>query len=363
MNLSILRLALSNKFHDSPYYNNNCCQKYLNIYDCMFKNLFSSVTVGHYSRLFVYRTNFLELLSTAIRIDTGPYTNQIITKKFIPTQPYVFTYCVFSGISSSNDGGALYISTTNSIPSIYHCIFQSCSSSTTAGAFMLTSQCSKAIINYTCVSNCYAPTTNGFRILCGGLVSSLISIYKCSETQSGSYGSFWIENIFEKLSDLNSSYNCLVAHGAGIRIHNAPNCVIERSHIEACISMSILIIFYSRDFVLNNMNLVNNSESRDYIIHIDNEICIQRSYLFGNKGKYLSQNTLTFSECVFDIDRNNNWIYISSNLFNIESTLLLDLDVLNSIKCRELFDQIGIQTKIIKGSLRNVFAYFLMMNI
>jgi len=261
------------------------------------------------------------------------YNGDIFIERKSPASSCQFSDCLFNTISSQLDGGAIYFNIVGRI-AMQMCRFDKVTTTMKYGAFYIGIKCTEAIINRTCINDCSATETHGFKIDClGSQVTNLVVTF-CARSTVGSYGSIWFNAKPLLVTDVNSTFNRINAHGAGIWFDNCKEFVSSRLHIESCVSMGVMMMRYSLNMQVHYMNFVRNTNSRDALLYVTEAVTLSDcTFFYNTNGLSNKISVLTFSDCVFSIAQASGAKYIGNNIFSTSEYTMKNVFVPNSAMC------------------------------
>jgi len=277
--------------------------------------------------------SFAFLLDRVATISQMDYLNRVFSSRIIPSSSCTFSKCSFRSISSNGDGGAIFFNVAGQIM-INVCVFSDVITSASCGAIYIGSSCTKAIINRACMNKCSAENTHGFKIDCTGSQISSVVVTYCASTEVGAWGSLWFNAKPSLVCDINSTYNSISNHGAGIWFEYCPGFVASRLHIEGCVSKGVVMLRESKDFQIQYMNFVRNRNTNDALLYITLSSSFMNCAFFYNINGFLNNPSLaTFSNCIFDFNKVSGANYQITNMFNAATYTMINQIVPHSGEC------------------------------
>ena len=339
-NLSINFLSIQYFTKTSPFFISNNYQN--------FNYLTNINTFYFFSKFLIQNTNlnnkisfsfFKNYLNSIIIFDSN-YFNFFLNSRIVSVGHTVFELCSFISISSTSNGGCFYNNLNNQNTTFIKCNFISCSTTQYGGAIYIESNCGSLKILNSCFNNCFGSETHTFRVLSSNFYFYNLLIFQCNINPVSSYGAFLVLSKIEGGTKLNSSHNMILHHGPGIWFDYSNEKYISDLNIFNCTGRGINVIMNSNNFHVNFMNFINNKETMHGLLYINNNALYSNSLFISNFGNYIFGSLITFSNCIFDIDKLTSATYINVNFFKINTYTLIVNNLINLKKCEFFFETI-----------------------
>jgi len=254
---------------------------------------------------------FSGFLARAIYLNSGPYVDLVQNSRLNSISgdngEILFRNCRFQNIHSSESGSAFYANLVASIE-IDDCSFYSLYTSQKYAAFYISSSITSAIINRICLSKCKAQSeVHAFMLEPAESYIDRGFVFMCSTECIGSFGSMCFRKP-KLITNINSSSNSVLNHGAAFYIYEARYSEIRFISIQHCVGKAIerfndayhLNLEYHN---LYNITCLNEDSGWNGALQIGTT-CVNVSYRYCSfvsmKGKFTYSFLATFYNCSFD---------------------------------------------------------------
>jgi hypothetical protein len=275
--------------------------------------------------------------------------------------------CLFRTITSSNDGGALYCSTSVTYLLIESTSFISCKTSLNGGAIHFSNANGQCVLYEVCGYDC--STTNNYRtqfvytLVKNGISSknyiNYSTISRCVNENSDAWyllllnnGKICCPSVNISMNKDRGESNYFVPSSDS----NSVTCSLSYSSFtDNFATYCTCIIFWrsSAKFEIKSCNILRNTQSTlssEGTIYSIGELTISDSWILQNKANYIffqGSYITTLSKCTVDSTSNNK----NLNTQNIVTkSFILALDHMSTQNCHSQYDAIGTLTPIIQPS-------------
>ena len=364
MNYSLNNFFLKFNLNIGPLFNKN---NYLNNFNSIYisKSFSTIYFFNNFQNLKILNNKFFNILSNSIILQNLNFNN-LCNNRYSNSFTDI-SYSSFCNISSTSNGGSIFISLPSSNINLKFCSFINCTSQGGfGGAIFISSTCNSYYHSNICFSNCFASQTHSFRIECSNINCSNFLVIFCSKSLLSSYGSFLLKQK-SNIKNFNSTNNQILHHGTGYFLFESNFHQISFGFIDNCIARGILQHDNSGNSLINHLNVFNNTHTQDGIIsfylnsnsnHFVN--CIfKKNFISNNRFLY---GSCFFSNCTFDISTFNGGTFLISNEFlNLIKTTFIT-KIYYHEKCLDLFNEIITNNLNKKTNKIFIFNIILLIN-
>jgi hypothetical protein len=310
------------------------------------------------------------------------YNSQTPTSRQNPSESSVYVLnCLFSSISSSSDGGALYI-TSATYFLVESTSFFSCKTSTqNGGAIYFSNSGGQSVLYKICSYDCCSTNTGRSRHHCAFIEVNNVassknyvnysSISRSVNVNSNSYNNMCL--FYGKI--LCPSVNFSLNKCTGNQFYCLPS---TDSNITTCsfiyssvtdntATRSTCFIFSTGNakYEIKSCNILRNTQgslNTEGTIYANGNLMIEDSCILANTATYIfyqysSTYTITLSKCTVDSTSNNQNLNIQNT---VTESFILALNHMSTQNCHSEYDSIGTLTPIIQtpsSSKKQIHCY------
>jgi hypothetical protein len=329
--------------------------------------------------LLYYRTAWNDYFST-----TNPTNlkSQTYNSRQTPSNSSVYvSNCLFNSIVESNQGGALYCSSSVTYFLVESSSFFSCKTSGGyGGAIYFSNSGGQSVLHEVCGYDCCTTNSNDFQfayILVNNAASSknyvnYSSITRCVNSYPNSQHTMYLYNGQIYCPFVNSSMNkCYRVSGISCYPYvnsSSVTCSLTYSSFTDNFDAHWICIYLwsgGANFEMKSCNILRNSQGdtgSHGTFYTNGNVMIENSCILENKAPCIftqtqSSYTITVSKCTLDKTTNNQNLVIQNT---VTESFILALNHMSTRNCHSEYDSIGTLTPIIQSpsSHKKTICYY-----